>query len=163
VIDQFVPAVAAWSATPIDAIDTDALDRLEVALADMPSASATTRKQWHGRLFGLRVLLFNRGRLPTPPKRGPHPAALEDRLAVIPAAEIRAAIARYVRARSAVLARASVDGLVNDLLPFGLFLGEQFPQVTTLRQLQRDHIEAYLQWNRTTRTWRGRLARDQQV
>jgi len=162
VIDQFAPAVAAWSATPIDGIDADILDRLETALADMPSASATTRKQWHGRLFGLRVLLFNAGRLPTAPKRGPHPATIEDRLAVIPAAEIRAAIARYVRARSAVLSCSSVDGLVNDLLPFGVFLGEKFPQVTTLRGLQRDHIEAYLRGNRT-RTWRGRLARDQRV
>lgn len=162
VIDQFVPAVAAWSATPIAQIDADVLDRLETALADMPSASVTTRRQWHGRLFGLRVLLFECGRLTDPPKRGPDPASIEERLVAVPAVEIRAAITRYVHARAAVLSRSSVEGLVNDLLPFGVFLGEQFPQVSQLRQVQRQHIEAYLQWNRT-RSWRGRVARAKPV
>jgi hypothetical protein len=37
-----------------------------------------------------------------------------------------------------------VDGLVDDLIPFGVFLGERFPDVATLRQLERHHIEAFL-------------------
>ena len=37
--------------------------------------------------------------------------------------EIRDTIGRYVHARSAVLSRSSVSGLINDLIPFGLFLG----------------------------------------
>lgn len=162
VIDQFVPAVVAWSATPPGQVTDGILDRVEAALAEVTSATATTRRQWHGRLFGLRQLLFECGQAGTPPKRGPHPAALEDRLAVIPAPAIREAMARYVRARAPVLSQSSVDGLVNDLIPFGAFLGRQFPHVTTLRQLDRRHIEAFLAWSRT-RGWRGKLARDQQV
>src|SRR5205823_9057210 len=66
------------------------------------------------------------------------------------------------RARAAVLSPSSVDGLVNDLIPFGVYLGERFPTVQTLRRLERHHVESFLAFNRT-RTWRGRLARDQRV
>jgi integrase len=97
-----------------------------------------------------------------PAKRGPTGASVEQRLATVPAAAIRHAMARYLHARAAVLSPSSVDGLVNALIPFGSFLGERFPTVQTLRQLQRHHVEAFLAWNRT-RTWRGRLARDQRV
>jgi integrase len=71
-------------------------------------------------------------------------------------------MARYVRARSAVLSRSSVNGLINDLIPFGLFLGEHHREVDRLTQLERHHVEEFLVWNRT-RAWRGRVARDQQV
>jgi integrase len=162
VIDQFVPAVVAWSSRPIDQLKAEHLDAFESALGEVTSASATTRKQWHGRLFGLRQLLFECGQLPVPPKRGPTGATMEDQLAVVSAAEIRQAMVRYVRARSAVLSRSSVSGLVNDLIPFGLFLGEHHPEVARLTQLERHHIEEFLAWNRT-RSWQGRLARDQQV
>lgn len=162
VIDQFVPAVVAWSLTPSDQLGGDHLDAFEAALADVTSASATTRKQWHGRLFGLRQLLFECGQTAEPPKRGPAGATIEDRLASVAAVEIREAMARYVRARSAVLSRSSVDGLVNDLIPFGMFLGEHYPTLTRLAQLERRHIEEFLVWNRT-RTWRGRVARDKRV
>ncbi len=162
VIDQFVPAVVAWSSTPIHQLDVTELEAFEAALADVTSASATTRKQWHGRLFGLRQLLFERGQLSEPPKRGPTGATIEERLAVVPATAIREAMARYVRARAAVLSRSSVEGLINDLLPLGLFLGEHHPQLTRLAQLERHHIEQFLAWNRT-RGWRGRVARERQV
>jgi hypothetical protein len=162
VIDQFLPAVIAWSQTTIPGIDAEALDRFAATLEEVTSASATTLKQWHGRLFGLRQLLFEYGQLPEPPKRGPSGASAEERLAVVPAPQIRRAMARYVRTRAAVLSRSSADGLLNDLIPFGGFLGAQFPAITSLAQLERHHIEAFLAWNQT-RTWRGRVARDQRV
>jgi integrase len=162
VIDQFIPAVIAWSQTTIPGIDAQALDAFAAALGEVTSASATTVRQWRGRLFGLRQLLFECGQLPQPPQRGPAGSSAEQRLAVVPAPGIRRAMARYVNTRGAVLSRSSVDGLVNDLIPFGTFLGEQFPGITSLGQLERHHIEAFLAWNRT-RTWRGRVARDQRV
>jgi integrase len=162
VIDQFVPAVLAWSHTTICELDATVLDNFAGALEEVTSASATTIKQWHGRLFGLRQLLFECGQLPQPPKRGPAGASVEQRLTAVPAAAIRRAMTRYVQTRAAVLSSSSVDGLVNGLIPFGVFLGEHFPTVQTLRQLQRHHIEAFLPWN-GTRTWRGRLTRDQRV
>jgi integrase len=162
VIDQFIPAVIAWSRATIPGIDAQALDGFAAALGEVTSASATTVRQWRGRLFGLRQLLFECGQLPQPPQRGPAGSSAEERLAVVPAPEIRRAMARYVNTRGAVLSRSSADGLVNDLISFGTFLGEQFPAITSLGQLERHHIEAFLAWNRT-RTWRGRVARDQRV
>jgi integrase len=162
VIDQFVPAVIAWSQATVPGIDAEILDGFAAALGEVISASATTLKQWRGRLFGLRQLLFECGQLPQPPQRGPAGASAEERLAIVPAPGIRRAMARYVNTRAAVLSRSSADGLVNGLIPFGIFLGEQFPAVASLAQLERRHIEAFLAWNRT-RTWRGRVARDQRV
>lgn len=162
VIDQFVPAVVAWSATPIESISADHLDAFEVAFADVTSASATTRKQWHARLFGLRQLLFECSQLPEPPTRGPRGSTIDHRLAIVPAVEVRDTMARYVRGRSAVLSRSSVQGLIDDLIPFGLFLGEHHPEVLRLAQLERHHVEEFLVWNRT-RSWRGRVARDRAV
>jgi integrase len=162
VIDQFVPAVIAWSHTPIRELGAGTLDGFGAALEEVTSASATTLKQWRGRLFGLRQLLFECGQLPAPPKRGPDGASTEERLAVVPAPQIRRAMARYAQTRATVLSRSSADGLINDLIPFGAFLGEQFPGIASLAQLERHHIEAFLVWN-ATRTWRGRVARDQRV
>lgn len=162
VIDQFVPAVLAFSSVQIADLSKDLLDAFDTALGDVASASAATRRQWAGRLFGLRQLLFEDGRLDAPPQRGRRGATTDEQLGVVPAPEIRRSIARYVTARSAVLSRSSVHGLVNDLIPFGCFLGEVSPEITSLRQLERSHIEAFLVWNRT-RSWRGRVARDRQV
>jgi hypothetical protein len=50
-----------------------------------------------------------------------------------------------------------VESLVNDLLPFAEYLAVCRPQVSTLRQLERGHVEGYLTWNRT-RPWRGQQA-----
>jgi integrase len=162
VIDQFVPAVIAWSQTTIRELDAEACQGFAAALDEVTSASAATLRQWRGRLFGLRQLLFECGQLPGPPKRGPVGASAEERLAVVPARHVRRAMARYVQTRAAVLSLSSADGLVNDLIPFGMFLGEQFPDVASLAQLERHHVEAFLAWNRT-RTWRGRVARDQRI
>ncbi len=68
---------------------------------------------------------------------------------VVPAVQIRGAILRYVQARSGVLSHSTVIGLMDDLIPFGEFLGETFPELSSLRQLERRHIEAFLVWNRT--------------
>lgn len=162
VIDQFVPAVVAWSSMPIDQIGGDHLDSLEAALGDVNSASVTTRRQWHGRLFGLRQLLFECGQIAAPPRRGPTAAPIADRLATISAVEIRRVMIAYVNVRSAVLSRSSIHGLVDALVPFGEFLTVHHPEVGSFRQLERADVEEYLVWNRTRR-WRGRLARDKQV
>jgi site-specific recombinase XerD len=135
-------------------------DRIEVS----PLITEAARKRHKAQLFGLAQLLFEVGVLDTPPQRHyPAAATIEQRFAAaMPDTAIRSAMIRYVRARAAVLAASSVDGLVNDLVPFGTFLAEQHRDIVTLVQLDRDHIEEFLTYNRT-RTWRGRKARDQQV
>lgn len=51
----------------------------------------------------------------------------------------------------------TVESLVNDLLPFAEYLTAHHPDITSLHQCERSHIEGYLTWNRT-RPWRGRRA-----
>jgi site-specific recombinase XerD len=61
-----------------------------------------------------------------------------------------------------VLRPNTVESLINDLLPFAEFLHARHPQVVSLRQLRRDHVEGFLAFNRH-RPWRGRKARAVQV
>ena len=75
---------------------------------------------------------------------------------------IRATLLRYVTTRATVLRPKSVESLVNDLLPFAEFLTTHHREVTSLRHLQRHHIEQFLVWNKT-RPWRGRKARPQPI
>jgi site-specific recombinase XerD len=139
------------------------LDELRAAIDASPLLTPFARRRRKGQLFGLAQLLFECGVLAAPPRR-PYPAAATptERFAILPRTELRAAMIRYVEVRSAVLARKSIDSLINDLLPFGEFLSGHHPEIVSLRQLERGHIEAFLVYNRT-RTWRGRKTRDKQV
>lgn len=162
IVDQFLPAVLAWTRKSMrDLIDED-LAAFEEALAATPAASATTRRAWRSRLFGLRQLLFECRILTHPPDRGLPATSLAERLSIVPAAEIRRTMLRYVEARRSVLSRSSIDGMANSLIVFGEFLGAEFPDVRSLRQLERRHIETFLTFN-STRPWRGRVARAQKV
>jgi integrase len=110
----------------------------------------------------MRILLYELGILATPPRRAYRAATLAERFTAVPATEIRRAMLTWVEARSAVLARASLEGLVNDLIVFGEYLAAHHPEVGSLRALERGHVEGFLVWNRT-RPWRGRLARPRSV
>lgn len=162
VLHETACAVMAHSGHRLTEITEEDLEGFRAALATSPSASAATRKAWPRRLFGLRQVLYELGISAAPPRRHLAAASLAERLDTVSAPEIRRVMVAYVNARSAVLSRSSVEGLVNALVPFGEFLAVHHPQVGSLRQLERVHIEEFLVWNRT-RSWRGRLARDRQV
>ena len=132
------------------------------AVAACSSASAHTRRHWCTRTFGVCQVLYELQVITAPPRRRWQPGSLARRFEPVAAPEIRRAMLRYVNTRSAVLSRSSVGGLVDALIPFGEFLANHHPEIKSLRQLQRCHIEQWLVWNRT-RTWRGRVARDQQI
>lgn len=60
---------------------------------------------------------------------------------------------RYGTVRSARGAGPKpLESLVNYLIPFGIFLADQHPQVTTLAALDRGHIKAFVVANRTRPT-----------
>ena len=140
------------------------LDELRVSVDASPLITEAARKRHKAQLFGLAQLLFECGVVDSPPvRRYPPAASIAQRFtAALPDSPVRAAMIRYVTVRSAVLAPSSVDGLVNALIPFGVFLAEQHPDVTTIAALDRSHIEGFLASNRSRR-WRGRKARDQRV
>lgn len=161
--EALVLTIAATGRT-LRQLTADDLDALGEQIAVCPLITDAARKRHRAQLFGLAQLLFECRVLDAPPiRRYPPAASITQRFtAVLPDTLIRAAMIRYVTAREAVLAASSVDGLANDLIPFGAYLADHHPQVTRLAQLDRGYIEGFLAVNRT-RTWRGRVARDQQV
>jgi hypothetical protein len=137
VVDETGCAVMAFSGRRLGELSDDDLDRFLDELAVSPSASAATRKSWHRRMFGVRQVLYELRVIATPPRRRLPSASVAERFAPVTAGEIRRVMIAYVNARSAVLSRSSVDGLVNALVPFGEFLAAHHPTVGSLRQLER--------------------------
>lgn len=162
VIRECLPLVLAWSGTPMRRLTEANLAAFRAAVEASPAASRWTRRSYNARLFSIAVLLFELGVLDAPPRRAYTAAALPERLAVVPAPEIRRAMLAYIDARSAVLARSSIESLANSLIVFGEYVGAHHPEIDSLRALERRHVEGFLVWNRT-RPWRGRLARPQAV
>jgi integrase len=161
--EALVLTIAATGRT-LRQLTADDLDDLGRAIAACPLIIDAARKRHRAQLFGLAQLLFECRVIDAPPaRRYPPAASIEQRFTTaLPDTPIRTAMIRYVTTRAAVLADSSVEGLANDLIPFGVFLADHHPHVTTLTQLDRGHIEGFLTVNRT-RTWRGRKARNQQV
>jgi integrase len=151
--------VMVWMAKPMAAITIADLDAFASAVSSSPAASRWTRRAYLARLHSCRQLLYECMVIDQPPRRGPAPASLDERLAVISAPEMRRTIGRYINTRAAVLAPKTLESLINDLVPLAGFLADRFPDVGSFKQLERSHIEAFLTWNRTERTWRGRKAR----
>lgn len=73
---------------------------------------------------------------------------------IVAAPALRRSLLAYIEARSAVLRPKTIEKLTSALGIFGEFLTERFPEVTSLRTIERRHIEAYLAWS-ATRTCRG--------
>jgi len=162
VVRETLPLVLAWAGTRLDELIDADLDAFRAAIEASPAATRWSRRGYGARLFSIRILLYELGLLAEPPRRRLCAATLEERFRAVPAPEVRRAMLAYVEVRSAVLSRSSLEGLANDLIVFGEYLGVHHPEVGSLRALERRHVEGFLVWNRT-RPWRGRLARPQAV
>lgn len=162
VVRETLPLVLAWTGKAMGELAPADLDRFGAAVTSSPHATRWARRGYRSHLHSVRVLLYECGVFDEPPRRAYAAASLAERLEPVAAPEIRRAMLRYVETRSSVLARATVESLAGDLLTFGSYLTEHHPEVSSLRELQRVHVESFLAWNRT-RHWRGRVARPQVV
>jgi integrase len=161
VLHECLPLLLAWTGRSMRSLAGEDLDRFEAELQASVVVSVSSRRAYRARLFGLRQLLFEARVIDTPPTRQRTAASFADRLNVA-APEIARVMLRYLNARSAVLRPSTLSGLCDALTVFGEHLACRHPEVTSLRQLTRSHIEGFLAAN-ATRRWRGRLARDQRV
>ena len=75
---------------------------------------------------------------------------------------IRAAALRYLTTVAATLRPSTVGLRADSLIVFAEYLAAAHPDVRSLTQLTREHIEGFLAHNHK-RPWRGRVARDQPV
>ena len=162
VLHECLPLLLARTGRSMRALSCDALDRFDDELQASVVVTASSRKAYRARLFGLRQLLFEARVVDAPPTRRRTAASFADRLEPVAAPEIARTMLRYLQAREAVLRPSTVSSLCDALAVFGEYLTQHHPDVISLRQLDRDHIEGFLAAN-ATRRWRGRLARDQRV
>ncbi|RHW24507.1 integrase [Nocardioides immobilis] len=163
VLGECLAVLLAWHGGTIADLSQQIVAEFDEQLGQTMQLSRSSLRAYRARLASLRQLMFEIGVHDAPPRRRPWSRTLEQRFADVAMAEaIRTVLLRYVQTRASVLRPRSVESLVNDLLPFAEFLTAHHPEVTTLRDLERHHVEEFLIWNRT-RSWRGRKARPQPV
>ena len=158
VLGECLAVLLAWHGGLVAGLTADAVDAFEAGLRSSMTMPRSSVRAYRCRLASLRQILFETRVTDSPPRRGPRARTLEHRFADVPVAPaIGQVLLRYVQARAAVLRPKSVESLVNDLLPFADYLAAHHPAISSLRQLDREHVEGYLAWHRT-RPWRGRRA-----
>ncbi|KOS54495.1 tyrosine-type recombinase/integrase [Rhodococcus rhodochrous] len=158
VLGECLAVLLAWHGGHISSVSTDTIDDFDAALTATQSIPPSSRRAYHNRIAGLRQMLFQARIVDTPPRRRSWTRSYPQRFADAPMADaIRATLLRYVTVRASVLRPKSVESLINDLLPFADYLTTAHPEVTSLEDLDRSHIEGFLVWNRT-RSWRGQRA-----
>ncbi|MGH2687354.1 MAG: tyrosine-type recombinase/integrase [Actinomycetota bacterium] len=160
VVAVALPLAIAFCGRAMPALAETDLESLAAAIDATPCFTASVRRLQQTRLHGLRQLLYEARILDRPPpaRTGDGPAPLAARVADVAAPEIRRSMLSYLEARQAVLRPTTVRKLANDLACFGEFIGERYPRVASLRDLERGHIEAFCAWL-PTRSWRGRRGR----
>jgi integrase len=159
------PAVAVREALPLAVMFTgrqpsvltvEDLDALGEAIDTTPRLTAAMRRGRRGDLFRLRRLLFEAGmvELPAQHRREGGPATRHARLRAVAAPEIRRALGAYLDLRASVLRPKTIDKLTSALAIFGEFICSHDPELRSVADLERRHIEAFLTWT-STRTCRG--------
>ena len=145
VLHECLAVLLAWHGGMVADLNQGVVEEFDEQLAQTTQLSRSSLRAYRARLASLRQLLFEIGVHDQPPRRRPWSRTLEQRFAEVTMADpIRAVLLRYVQTRASVLRPRSVESLVNDLLPFAEFLTAHHPQVTTLRSLQRSHVEEFL-------------------
>ena len=146
VVAEPLTLAVAWSGRSPRAISDDDLDALAGAIGESPVLSAARRVRLRRDVGRLRRILYEAGTI-TRPHRATRPAhGLAGYLAGTEAAEVRRVMLAYLEARRPVLRPGSLEVVANSLGVFGSFLAEHHPEVRSLGDLDRRHVESYCQW-----------------
>lgn len=150
-------------AVTLDTLGQDDLDAVGAAIEAAPTLTAVAQRHLRSQHYGLTSLCYQLHRVAAPPR---HPNSrdrtLADRVAPIPQPEIRRVMLRYLQAVAATVRPKTLAGRAASFEVFTGWLAECHPEVTSLRQLSRAHLEAFLAFDRS-RGWRGRVVRDQTI
>ena len=115
------------------------------------------------RVFSLHQACYELRICQHPPRQArPGQASIAQRVQAISQPAIRAAALRYLTTVAATLRPNTVGLRADSLIVFSEYLSAAHPEVRSLTQLNREHIEGFLAHNHK-RPWRGRVARDQPV
>jgi site-specific recombinase XerD len=154
-------ALATVCMTRQTSLDEITLGDLAVVRADIAAAVAVLprcRATQRGLLHSLHTVCYQLGVVDEPPEHGnARHTSLEQRMAVVPQPVVRDAFVRYLRIVSTTLRPKTVESRAASLALFGTWLGEHHPQISTLSQLSRAHLEDFLGYD-ASRACRGRVA-----
>lgn len=146
VIVQPLTLAVAWSGHSPRALCEEDLEGLLAAIEESPVIAAKRRVRHRRDLGRLRRVLYEAGAVIRPHRMPRAVAGLEGYLRTTEAPEIRRVMLAYLDTRRPVLRPGSLDGVANALGTFGGFLAEQHPEVRSLGELERRHVESYCQW-----------------
>lgn len=132
-------------------------------LADAPTIGRDARSHNSARAFSLHQACYELRTCQSPPRKaGPGRSSLEQRLGAISQPEIRKVALRYLTTVAVTLRPNTVELRTDSLITFAEYLAVHHPEVRSLTELTRSHIEGFLAYNHE-RPWRGRLARNRPV
>jgi hypothetical protein len=98
----------------------------------------------------LRLLCYQIGVTDVPPRHGNARAvSIDERVAGITQPAIRRVVARYLATIASTVRPKTVEGRTATLRLFAGWLADTHPEVTTLRQLNRAHVEAFFAFDAT--------------
>jgi integrase len=150
-------------AVSLDELTGADLDAVAATIADSPLIPAVTRKHLRAEHHGLRVLCYQLGVLDTPPEHGNvRRVGLAERVADIPQPQIREVVSRYLRTIATTLRPKSVEARAASLRVFAGWLAATHPDIDTLAQLRRTHLEGFLIFH-AGRVSHGRARRGQPI
>jgi hypothetical protein len=146
-----IPLAVAATGRPPRLLTTDDLNELLAFAQTTPRLTAAMRRSRRAELFRLRQLLFQARMLDEPPpyRREGGPATRARRLEAVRATEIRRTIHACLDGRATVVRPKTIEKLTCALAIFGEFVSDRFPDVVSLRDLERHHVEAFLAWTST--------------
>jgi integrase len=155
-VREALPLVVAFAGRPPSSLSVEDLDALSEAIDATPRLTEAMRHGRRSDLFRLRRLLFEAGMvdLPAQHRRQGGPATRQARLAAVAAPGIRRTLLAYLDVRATVLRPKTIEKLTSALAIFGEFICNHDPELRSVAELERHHIEAFLAWT-STRASRG--------
>lgn len=156
IVSEGLSLTVAFTGTAPSELTDEELDALHAAITATPMLSGPMRRRRRAQLFRLRRVLYEARVLDRPPvhRRGDGPASRTASLRTVTSPEVRRTIGAYLDTRAPVLRPATIAKLQSALVCFGEFLADRYPQLSSLTQLERHHVEAFLSWS-ASRTCRG--------
>jgi site-specific recombinase XerD len=153
----FSPKVAElqwWAVAKVASVAGVAPDKLTRAKFDTASRELTCAVKRFGarsgritlstRLYGAEATLFHAGVIDGPPrKRAPNQSDLRAREWASVPARLAETLQGYVEQMRVTLRPSSVPHVERTLREFALWIRDQAPEVTSVRDLRRAHIERY--------------------
>jgi integrase len=151
-----LPLAVAFAGRPPSSLSVEDLDALGEAIDTTSRLTEAMRRGRRSDLFRLRRLLFEAEMvdLPAQHRRQGGPATRQARLAAVAAPGIRRTLLAYLDVRATVLRPKTIEKLTSALAIFGEFICNHDPELRSVAELERHHIEAFLAWT-STRASRG--------